>query len=184
MLAVARVACAEADSLASVSCDGFALGYSGPSDKKSCSTGEISGKAGLATTATVSQIEISSRDFYLVVTYREAKFRAYFPGRSPREEVNSNSSLTAISNWQPKASIRGFEVALFDAVATHNNAIVSCAIFMGHGRSLGGPYEYPGGPGYKTLLTGYYCPASIMVQADAFVNSLENVIVKLQLPSQ
>ena len=184
LLAVARVACAEADSLASVSCDGFALGYSGAADKKSCRTGDLEGNAGQNVAWTESQIEVTSAAFYLVVTYAEGKFRTYFPGRSPQEEVGSNPSFKDISNWQPKPSIRGFEVALFDAVAIANNATVSCAVFVGHGAPLGGPYEYPDGPGYKTVLTGYYCPSSINVQADAFVSSLEDVIDKLQLPSQ
>jgi hypothetical protein len=184
ILGVARIASARADSLASVSCDGFVLGYTGAADKKSCRTGDLTGNAGQNVAGTVSQIEVTNRDFYLVVTYEEGKFRTYFPGRSPREEVDSNPSLKAISNWQSKPSIRGFEVALFDAVATQSNAIVSCAIFVGHGAPLGGPYEYPDGPGYKTVLAGYYCPASINVQADAFMNSLEDAIDKLQLPPQ
>jgi hypothetical protein len=184
MLVVARAACAEADSLASVSCDGFVLGYNGAADKKSCRTGDLPSRGAQALTGTVSQVEVTSRDFYLVVTYLEGKFRTYFPGRSPREEVDSNTSLKEVGNWRPQADIRGFEVALFDATLTSSNADISCAVFVGHGSPMTGHYEFPDGPGYKTVTTGYYCPASIMIQADAFMNSLEDVIVKLQLASQ
>ena len=105
-----------------------------------------------------------------------ARVRRAAPG------IRQELRIGCVSPHHPLCLARTEGIENLEAIA--NNATVSCAVFVGHGAPLGGPYEYPDGPGYKTVMTGYYCPSSINVQADAFVSSLEDVIDKLQLPSQ
>src|SRR5215467_14622783 len=78
---------AEADSLTTVSCDGFVLGYSGQVASKKCSSVDREDNRG---SDTVSQIEIRDSQFYLVATYYKSKMRTYYPYRTSRELVNAN----------------------------------------------------------------------------------------------
>jgi hypothetical protein len=153
-------------------CDGVALDYNGPTIKESCTKKDLTG----GYEATESLLQVTDTDFVLVVAYREGGFRTYFPQRSLRQIVSYTGDWGRVDNWRPQASIRGFEVAVFDH--THNPG-PSCAAFARYGQTLGGRYEFEAGPGSRTVLRGYLCPNT---GAGDIVGTLRDAIGKLKLP--
>jgi len=154
-------------------CEGVALDYNAPAIKKSCTKKDLSRGD---TDATESIFRVTTKDFVLVVMYSQGGFRTYFPQHSLRQIAGYTGDWGQIDNWQPQASIRGFEVALFDH--THNPGS-SCAVFARYGQTLAGRYEFDGGPGARTVMRGYLCQNA---EADYIVDTLRDAIGKLTLP--
>jgi hypothetical protein len=168
-----------------VSCDGFVLGYLGPVQQKKCATGEeIRGQV----TSKLSQIEITNRLFYLIANYHvylianyhEGEYRTYFPTHTPRQLLGWSKSFSQISNWRSLPDTQGFSVGAFNAML--DGKAVSCTIFVRYAGNTTSHAEYPGGPGYKTVLEGYYCPTDGLDTAAPGKNAaLDDVLGKLPL---
>ena len=160
-----------------VSCDGFVLGYLGPVQQKKCATGEeIRGQV----TSKRSQIEITDRLFYLIANYHVGEYRTYFPTHTPRQLLGWSKSFSQISNWRSLPDTQGYSVGAFNAML--DGKAVSCAIFVRYAGNTTSHAEYPGGPGYKTVLEGYYCPIDGLDAAAPGKNAaLDDVLGKLQL---
>ena len=177
LLAVNATASAASIDYTPVSCDGFVLDYLGSVQQKKCATGEeIRGQV----RSKRSQIEITDRLFYLIANYHEGEYRTYFPSRTPRQLLGWSKSFSQMSNWRSLPDSQGFSVGEFNA--TLDGKTVTCAIFVRYAGNTTSHAEYPDGPGYKTVLEGYYCPTGGLDAALPSKNAaLDDVLGKLQL---
>lgn len=166
-----------------VSCDGFALGYDGPAEKKTCltentSTGDAS--------AETKVLRVHDHDAYLSVAYEAAGTRTYLPFHSPRELLHV-SSFMDVQTWGPARQIGDFNTIAFNAVPAGGKSELACALFLRYSGNLpAGKVEYDAGPGAKDVVRGVYCalPASLTPdqQKEGFYTVAEQVIGKLSVP--
>ncbi len=184
MLATAWATGGRADSSTTVSCDGFVLGFTGKVDKRTCSTEDTTHGRRVGSS---SRIEIDDQRFYMTVTYFQSKFMSYYPYRSLRNKVESDSAISKITAWVPLPDTHGFNIAAFGAVMASDNKTVACAVFSRYSGAQSGPYEYPDGPGYRSIVEGYYFPQGGFPSTAAgseSMTALEDRIGRLQLPSE
>ena len=167
-----------ADALSTVSCEGFLPAYTGSADKV-CASGDVTGSGYHRGSATANRLEVTGSNFFLSLTYYQGHFDIYFPYRSLRTEVDSNTNITDVRDWQPLANSHGFEVAFFHATMKSDRSTAFCAIIERHGAGVAGPYEFPDGPGYKAVMVGYFCPSG----AKAPDAALDEALGKLQMPA-
>jgi len=164
-----------------VSCDGFALGYDGSAEKKTCldentSTGDM--------TSEMKELRVHDHGSYLAVAYETTGTRTYLPFHSPRELLHV-SSFTDVQTWGPSRKIGEFDTIAFTGAPAGHDVQLACALFVRYSGNPGN-HELNGGPGAKDAVRGVYCatPASLTPaqQKDGFYSVVEQVLGKLTIP--
>jgi hypothetical protein len=173
---------ARANDLAKVSCDGFALGYDGEADSKICMTADAAKGRG---EGNFSQLQVKTKQVFLLVQYTEAKFLNYIPYRPLRDYVTMNKSFGPISDWEPLPDSRGYHVAEFQAALSGKNGNIVCAVFTQFRVPAAGHYEYEDGPGYREAVIGYYCPQDQFPSTEAgsdWMKDLNDALGRIRTP--
>jgi len=187
LVALMAMAGAEADSMTTVSCDGFILGYSGQVQNKACRAEDRESNQINGGSDTISRIEVHDSEFYLVATYYKSKLLTYYPYRTSRDLVDADSRFSQIKAWRDLPDTYGFKVAAFMAVLADQKGTIVCAIFDRFSGTTTSHAEYDAGPGSKNLLDGYYCPRhgfSSTARGSADMTALEANLGRLQIPAE
>jgi hypothetical protein len=168
---------------AQVSCDGFALGYTGEAKEKKCSVEDTS-TGGLDSQAKI--LDVVDQTFSLYIEYQTSGFRTYMPAHSATELASGLTGFDRLDPLGAERQVRGFDVYAFKGVPKGKDYALICALFSRYSGNPGN-YEFPGGPGAKNMLYGVYCadpgfltPAQ---QGAGFYTMVDLVISKLRLPS-
>ena len=181
---LATATAGHAEDLKPVSCNGFALSYTDPPAKITCSQLEDYGNQ---TEAAYSQIEAQTDAYFFTVQYAKAKFRTYFPAHTLRSQIDAAHYFADTDNWQEIRKFDGFEVAAFNGYQKAGGAPILCAGFLRYSGTQAANYEYDAGPGFPKFAIGLYCAfsgqAALINPIDNFYRVVEDALRKVTFPS-